>query len=52
MDFHGNSVHQVGFGNPKVTQAIKDQLGEGGAADPENAVEELEEKLKEIFFLF
>ena len=26
MDFHGNSVHQVGFGNPKVTRAIKDQL--------------------------
>lgn len=26
MDFHGNSVHQVGFGNPRVLQAIKDQL--------------------------
>lgn len=26
LDFHGNSVHQVGFGNPRVVQAIKDQL--------------------------
>ncbi len=26
MDFHGNSVHQVGFGHPRVVQAIKDQL--------------------------
>jgi 4-aminobutyrate aminotransferase len=26
MDFHGNSVHQVGFGNPRVIQAIKAQL--------------------------
>ena len=28
MDFHGNSVHQVGFGNPRVLQAIKAQLDE------------------------
>jgi 4-aminobutyrate aminotransferase len=26
MDFHGNNVHQVGFGNPAVIAAIKDQL--------------------------
>lgn len=26
MDFHGNSVHQVGFSNPKVIQAIIEQL--------------------------
>lgn len=26
MDFHGNSVHQVGFGNPAVIAAIKAQL--------------------------
>ena len=26
MDFHGNSVHQVGFGNEKVIEAIKNQL--------------------------
>lgn len=28
MDFHGNSVHQVGFGNPAVVEAIKHQLDE------------------------
>lgn len=26
MDFHGNNVHQVGFANPAVIAAIKDQL--------------------------
>ncbi len=26
LDFHGNSVHQLGFANPRVLQAIKDQL--------------------------
>jgi 4-aminobutyrate aminotransferase len=26
MDFHGNNVHQVGFANPKVIAAIKEQL--------------------------
>ena len=26
MDFHGNSVHQVGYGNPRVVEAIKLQL--------------------------
>ena len=28
MDFHGNNVHQVGFGNPYVLDAIKKQLDE------------------------
>jgi 4-aminobutyrate aminotransferase len=28
MDFHGNNVHQVGFGNPDVIAAIKRQLDE------------------------
>ena len=23
MDFHGNSVHQVGYGNPKVIKVLK-----------------------------
>lgn len=26
MDFHGNNVHQVGFANPEVIAAIKNQL--------------------------
>ena len=26
MDFHGNNVHQVGFANPAVIAAIKEQL--------------------------
>ncbi len=26
MDFHGNNVHQVGFANPQVIAAIKNQL--------------------------
>jgi len=26
MDFHGNNVHQVGFSNPEVVAAVKDQL--------------------------
>jgi 4-aminobutyrate aminotransferase len=28
MDFHGNNVHQVGFSNPEVITAIKNQLDE------------------------
>lgn len=28
LDFHGNSVHQVGFANPAVITAIKEQLDE------------------------
>ena len=26
LDFHGNNVHQVGFGNPRVVQAITQQM--------------------------
>ncbi len=26
LDFHGNSVHQVGYGNPRVLEAIRAQL--------------------------
>ena len=26
IDFHGNNVHQVGFGNPDVIEAVKKQL--------------------------
>ncbi|GMV93361.1 MAG: putative aminotransferase [Candidatus Hydrogenedentota bacterium] len=26
MDFHGNSVHQVGYGHPRVMQAIREQM--------------------------
>lgn len=26
LDFHGNSAHQVGYGHPKVLQAIRDHL--------------------------
>jgi 4-aminobutyrate aminotransferase len=28
MDFHGNNVHQVGFANPEVITAVKNQLDE------------------------
>src|SRR5215467_5971531 len=28
LDFHGNNVHQVGFGHPRVIAAIKTQLDE------------------------
>jgi len=28
MDFHGNSAHQVGYGNPRVVEAIHRQLAE------------------------
>ena len=28
MDFHGNSAHQVGYGHPRVIEAIKKQLDE------------------------
>src|SRR2546423_5820720 len=28
IDFHGNNVHQVGFGNPDVIAAINKQLAE------------------------
>jgi 4-aminobutyrate aminotransferase len=28
MDFHGNSAHQVGYGNPRVVEAIRRQMDE------------------------
>src|SRR6059058_5955503 len=28
LDFHGNAVHQVGYGNPKVIEAIVRQMEE------------------------
>src|SRR5438045_2102086 len=28
LDFHGNNVHQVGFGNPRVIEAIVAQMKE------------------------
>lgn len=28
IDFHGNNVHQVGFANPEVIEAVKNQLDE------------------------
>lgn len=28
LDFHGNNVHQVGFGNPDVIEAVKKELEE------------------------
>ena len=27
MDFHGNSVHHIGYGHPKVIEAIKARSG-------------------------
>jgi 4-aminobutyrate aminotransferase len=27
LDFHGNAVHQVGFGNPRVVAAVVEQIG-------------------------
>ena len=26
MDFHGNYVHQVGYANPRVIEAVREQL--------------------------
>ena len=26
MDFHGNSVHHIGYGHPRLVQAVKDQI--------------------------
>ena len=28
LDFHGNSIHQVGYKNPYVVKAIKNQMNE------------------------
>jgi 4-aminobutyrate aminotransferase len=27
LDFHGNSVHHLGYGHPRLIAAIKQQLG-------------------------
>ena len=51
MDFHGNSVHQVGFGNPDVVAAIKRQLDELSFCTrryTNRVAVELAEKLAEI----
>ncbi|MBK7870339.1 MAG: aspartate aminotransferase family protein [Saprospiraceae bacterium] len=34
LDLHGNSVHNIGFSNPHVMEAIKRQLGENLAFTP------------------
>ncbi len=34
LDLHGNSVHNVGFSNPQVIAAVKQQLDEGLAFTP------------------
>ena len=51
MDFHGNSVHHLGYGHPRISAAIKSQLDELSFAPRrftnEPAVE-LAEKLAEI----
>ncbi|MDH5604608.1 MAG: aspartate aminotransferase family protein, partial [Cyclobacteriaceae bacterium] len=34
LDLHGNGVHNAGFGNPEVIEAVKKQLDEGLAFTP------------------
>lgn len=51
MDFHGNSVHHIGYGHPRLVQAIKDQLDDLPFAPrrfTNDAAVELAEKLGEI----
>ncbi|MEM9341586.1 MAG: aspartate aminotransferase family protein [Pseudomonadota bacterium] len=51
MDFHGNSVHHVGWGHPRVIEAIKGQLDDLPFAPRRFANEpavRLAEKLREI----
>lgn len=51
MDFHGNSVHHIGYGHPKLVAAIKAQLDELSFAPRRFTCEvavELAEKLAEI----
>ena len=26
MDFHGNSVHHIGYGHPRLVEAVKQQI--------------------------
>ena len=51
MDFHGNSVHHIGYGHPRLIAAIKKQIDELSFAPRRFTCEpavELAEKLKEI----
>jgi 4-aminobutyrate aminotransferase len=51
MDFHGNSVHHIGYAHPKLVAAIKQQLDDLSFAPRRFACEpavELAEKLGEI----
>jgi 4-aminobutyrate aminotransferase len=51
MDFHGNSVHHIGYGHPKLKAAIKAQLDELSFAPRRFTCEpavELAEKLTEL----
>ena len=51
MDFHGNSVHHIGYGHPKLVAAIKAQLDELPFAPRRftcDVAVELAEKLAEI----
>ena len=51
MDFHGNSVHHIGYGHPRLVQAIKDQLDDLPFAPrrfTNDPAVELAEKLAEI----
>jgi len=51
MDFHGNSVHHIGYGHPKLIAAIKRQLDELSFAPRRFTCEvavELAEKLAEL----
>ena len=51
LDFHGNSVHHIGYGHPRLLQAIKKQLDDLSFAPRRFTCEpavELAEKLAEI----
>ena len=51
MDFHGNSVHHIGYGHPKLIEAIKTQLDDLPFAPrrfTNDPAVELAEKLAEI----
>ena len=51
IDFHGNNVHQVGFANPEVIDAIKNQLDELSFCPrryTKRTADELANKLTEI----
>lgn len=51
LDFHGNNVHHIGYGHPKLKEAITRQMNDLSFAPRRFACEpavELAEKLKEI----